>query len=525
MRYLIALTLLAACDELPQDNAGAVDTGMSELPTDQSPVVMASSPEWDGLLWYELDPAYTTNTLYARATAQLSLGCSGALVDDDILVTAAHCGGAPNTTMTATFGMYGYNSAFTEAKAEAREKLSNLGVRVSDVESRMQASNPGWTPAFVSQILDQTLSTYTCTFLNREGTRDVAYWRCNPNQVSWTEARVVPNYFASATFLPGHIWGHMNVSTGGFSDNQQIALASVNRTCTDPFNQALLSPGIVEDANDSCWGPYTNCFDTDVDMEPGSSGGPLFDRATNRLTGVLNGHYWWWFGNENDPCDRWTAATNMGSYIGTMVNTWVGAEPTGGGTPTGTWTAPTARVGGTTGTPHSFACPEGMLVAGVLGTTDPSWMVGNLGLICMPKRADTRLRYDRALVTTGGSIDIGLRTAVNTDLNTYLHEVRSTSTLTPGVQTVAMCPPGQFVQSIEAYTSTYTNRIETLNCATPDRTRTSRVRPFTENNRIGWTGAGTLQTGACAADSFWAGGTIQAGWLTDGFQGWCRRAQ
>jgi hypothetical protein len=427
--------------------------------------------------------------------------------------------------MTATFGMYGYDATFAEAKAEAREKLSNLGVRAADVEARSLATNPGWTPPQASQALDRSLTSFTCTFLNREGTRDVAFWRCNPNPVAWTESRVAPSYLASANILPGHIWGHMNTSTGGFSTNQSIALTSINRTCNDPLVQELLSPGIVEDANDSCWGPYTHCFDTNVDTERGSSGGPLFDRTTNRLTGVLNGQYWWGLGNPDNPCDRWSAATNMGSYLGPMVNTWVNAEPTGAGTAAGAWTAATARVGATTGTARTFSCPEGMLVAGVLGTTDPSWAIGNLGLICMPKRADGRLRYDRAVVTTGGSIDIGLRSAVNTDLNTYLHEVRSTSTLTPGVQTVAMCPPGQFVQSIQAYASTFTNRIDALTCATPDRTRTSRVQAFMENNRVGWSGSGTLQTAACASDSFWAGGTIRSGWLTDGFQGSCRRAQ
>jgi hypothetical protein len=501
MRFL-PLFLLFACEE-----------EADLLPGEQLPVVMSTSPEWDSILWWEAEPGYDVAARWARATGQLIIppdtdrSCSAALIDDDLLITAAHCGGDPGDVRTARFGRFG-EGVWSGGIPEAQQRAIRLGIPASVVIDDDPTNDP-------------TLSMFQCTYTTYDPGRDIMFWTCAPNTFTWTEQRRpagTPEYISRLQVLPGHIWGHLNLALSPPSENADIVLASVNHTCfTD--KQLLLSPG-RKLSSVSCWGPFSHCFRHDADSMGGSSGGPILERWSGDLFALATGEAPSLWTNEDDYCDYSSASYNIGSYLGPTAATLTAVEPGGGGTPIGPWTSTTWQFGTQGGVPHDFQCPAGMLVAGVVGTTtaSPQNYVGNLGFVCVPRRPDSRFRFDRSVVNTGGSVDVGFQVAINQDLNTFLHRVRSTSAASLGEPMMTLCPPGQFLRSVEGFGGQYAYRIDAIHCSDPTDTFQSRVPVFGSTGHIGWWPSGSAQTIGCPAGQLVAGGWIDSDWWTDGFQ-------
>lgn len=492
---------------------------VGELPLGDDPVpaVLWESPEWGPLTWWEDTPGYALSAAYARAVGtSMNTGCSGFLIEDDVFVTAHHClpTAGPGSTMVVTFGLYG-NGDYALGEADARRRVQRLGLPASGFLF------PGTSTTFL-----QALRTFTCDFGSNEFGLDTQYWRCRPNVFVWTETRTLDPFgphFRFADLLPGQIWGHYNVALGARPEGRPIVANSVNRVCLSSLTEVLIGPGTVDESD--VWCPdiegfdYRNsCFDFTGDTTGGSSGGPVVERDTGLAIGVISGGMNWALGDVNDPCDRWSAAINTAAYLGPELWTYIGDAPVS--PPIGGGATVTSQVGNRGGVEHNFQCPPGSLVAGLVGTTfhAPGNEVGDLGFVCVPRTGSTRLRFDRATVNTGGSQDVGFRVAVNEDLNTFLHETRSSSFASPGEPMLMMCPPGQFLVSVEAHAGTFTSRINTLVCQSLDGVQSTRVPVFGNTGHLGYWTTGWEQSATCPAGRFVAGGWIDAGWLTDGFQ-------
>jgi hypothetical protein len=510
MRFNLSLSmmLLAACGPEGSPGSRDADTGISSLPADQAPAVLRSSPEWDLLTSFDEHPVLGTGALYGRATARTSTStgrCSGSLIDDDIMITADHCGSGG--TMTAIFGEHGLdNWNHNRGINDARLRLRQMGV-----------------PLHVERgLADATLTDFTCSWESQDGSRDVAYWECPGNLITWTSGAETYRYLIK----PGHLWGHYNVRVGSRGEGRDVYAVSVNRTCAHSNLNTLLSPGEVDDRSDNCNSSHTGCFDVTADWTSGSSGGIIVDQTTHEAFGIINGHNWWWLGDPNDPCDRWSAANNTGSYIGSGIYDYLGEDADGAGWPVGNWVGSTGWVGATTGNRDDMFCPEDMMVAGVVGSTGDDGTVGNFGMVCVPHNAPDKLRMDRATVIAGGSLDTGFGLARNMDFNTYMHEVVSSNVPITGVQTLAMCPAGSFVYRIQAKTDRFVNSITRLYCQDPQDGKRVMVRlgdPWDGVGQIGTDETGSWAYAACPrTGSYLAGFRIHHGWLTDGFSGFCR---
>jgi hypothetical protein len=497
-----ALVLLAACASEAPEELATWDTATSMLPTEQAPAVLNDSPEWQLIRNFE-EGSFHTGVLYARATARTTTPngkrCSGFLVDDDILTTADHCG--TNGTTRAIFGEFGPSDGnYADGAFEARRRLKQLGV-----------------PTSVADSLDlRQLTEFTCNFQFQDGNRDVAYWECPGNDITFTIGSNTYSY----RIKPGHVWGHMNVGRGNRPDGRDVYALSVNARCGNDFMNTLLSPGDIEDSTDSCIGSYGSCFDLTTDWVGGSSGGAILDKTTHEVFGVVNGHTWWWFGDADDPCDRWDAAINTGSYIGSGVDTFLN-EPSNGWS-TGAWAGPTAWVGNTGGTRKYRYCPNGTLAAGIVGTSTDAGQVGNLGLICVPHNTPQALRMDRATVIAGGSIDVGFDAANNADWNTYMHEVLTDNSAELGVQTMAMCPAGSFIHRMQVGHSNFIDRVWRIHCKDPQNGKTTSVYVGGDIGTVGQVWNGQQSFPECPDGAYFAGLWVNSGWVTDGFSGYCR---
>lgn len=491
---LLAIALVA-CDE--------TTANLENLPVDQAPVVLSSSPEWDLMTSFESDPDLELGTHYGEATATLDNGwCSAGLIDDDILVTADQC--RKSGPMTAKFGEWGFsNTNHLRGINTAKQRLKQLGV-----------------PATVVDNLNVDLMReFSCTFQSQDGTADVAYYECLGNDISWTANG---NTF-SFRIKPGHLWGHYNVDVTPRL-RTDVYMLSVANTCAHPLQDTLLSPGDQTSTSTGCnTSGHTDCFNHDLDSIGGTAGGVIVDGSNHKVYGVHNGYYSWQIGDPNNPCQQFWWATNTGSYMGSGAATFTNEDASGGGWSLGDFSASAGWVGGSGGNLSETQCLGDRMAAGIVGSTSASGTVGNFGLICAPHRPSTELRLDRSRVIAGGSLDVGLGAAQHEDWNTYMNEVRTDTTTTgDNRQIMAMCPAGSFIWQIRTKAGAVVDKIVGIDCEDPQTNVLSSIDLDGGTGLIGTSSGGTSQSTTCPFPEYVSGLHIRAGHMTDGFKAMCR---
>ncbi|MEZ4467237.1 MAG: hypothetical protein R3F60_20900 [bacterium] len=503
MRMVILFPLMAlavACgdelgDELGDPAFGDADTGVAASPIEAAaqPLILGQR-DWLPLTDFDgLDLDGTIGT-YGRATARIGT-CSAGLISDDVLVGARHdsCG----VSTDAHFGWFGDPSGdFSIADAEARRRLRQIGV-----------------PESVVQRLDpSTWRDWTCPTASVEAGRDIRYMRCEPKLLEWDEAHQNSRVHLRFHLKPGHIWGFLEVERGERADRTSLRVLSINRRWSNTPLAILVSGGRVIDRNNACNQDWNHCFEHGADTLGGSSGGPILDTYQARMFGVHSGGYEGLFRTEN-----------RASYLGDGVTRYL-TEARDGGWPTGAGAGQTPTAGGAGGQRVWRACPQGMMAAGVVGTTSAQGYVGNFGLVCVPHGERTDYRLDRAYVVAGGSWDTGAHEAQNYPLNQYLHEFRSDSQPgRNGTQAMALCPPAFYIRSLTVRAGTYVDNVLSMTCADPQTGALAhRNVTIDPESLIGRSPGGAMQTLACPDGSYAHGIVDRVGALTDAIALLCR---
>jgi V8-like Glu-specific endopeptidase len=498
-------------DELDPDEPGEmsdIDGLAGGADPDVEPIICGSE-NWNSLSYFQSNSTYRIGSQYGKAIGQ-GVGCSVALYSADKFLTADHCGGGEGTF---TFGLY------PGSQADALNRLRDLGASPSAIQ-------------YASAYPDK-LSKFTCYFYETydwsgSGGYDVARWTC-----SWNN---IPGF---GYIGPGDIWGYVETAPGNRSEGTDVYVVGYNdASYLSP--QLLLSPGgDVEDSVDSCVAtePYDRCFEHDGDTLGGSSGGPIFDRGTHRVFGLVHGHYDADTIGQND-CGT-ILATNYGGYLPAKSN-YEHTPLTPNPLP-GSGYEFSNYVGGQGGSASFALCPEDYLAAGVVGTTYP-WdpvndgRVGNFGLVCVPHMTlaasfgQSMREVESWLVAVGGSYDTTIGGGTF-PFNEYIHEeldlYQDGGALNPfseQQQSLTMCAPGEYITGIKVREGSTINSIIELQCSKPGLTGGGIRAPRVP---IGTRSSGSIDTTLCPdvngnpSTAAW-GLYVKSGWLTDGFRLVCR---
>lgn len=534
MRSTIALIALAcaACDVDPAPDhadggvaaATALWTELTTAADDPAPrddglatredALICWDEDWRPLHDFQFNASYRVGAQFGTGVAKVlntdDKRCTGFLYDDRYLATAEHCRHGTNA-ITAQFGR------FPGAREWAIDRLQDLGMDAPLARGLREDDLFNWT-CWYRQHYD--LAWY--------GDRDLAVYECgskNFPQIGWLK--------------PGQLWDHLEVAPGRRDEGRGVYVVSDNhREDSDDPTALRLSPGgeVTDRYDDDCYptSGHDNCFEHDADTLGGSSGGPIFDRTSNRVFGVVMGHY-----GVTNHCD--ISAANYGTYLVSEDQL-----PTRGHTPDRLPGNPDAAVspwiGGVGGTLRSYQCPEGQLAIGVVGTSYPfddagDARVGNFGLVCAPfDHGDDLLDRPTHLwtVVAGGSIDTGFQTGVF-DYNTYLNEVLDLNgddgNLAPFAdqrQSVTICKPGEYVTGAAIKAGRYIDEIEYIECQRTDgrgfqarfprKPLGSRDAARTQYIRCPHSG----DDGPITPHRAIRGLFIRSGWLTDGMQFYCQ---
>jgi len=529
---LIALASVVGCTEADLEETAFEQSGGSDL-SSQSQEIILGEADWAPISEFQDDPVYWVGTRYGRAAAKLpQVGCSGFLIDDEVIVTAEHCN-QNGSTSNASFGRIGETAGETAgAIADARQRLIDIGVPSSTANSLSQWVFTNWNCA---RRYDQTDDA------------DVDYWWCDPNRVTWTESS--GGIYAQTIQLdlyPGHVWGHMNIRVGERPEDREMYVLSVNDRAPDSAENVLLSPnGWVSDEEGTCfdwdpWNPNNNdhCFHYGgSDTRCGSSGGALIDATDHTVFGVVEGHFTWanLAGERGCSYDTyydssWWPNGNIGSYINNQSDQYVegGTSAYSLGRDSSQYTR---WLGGWGGNYRSLECPSNMLAAGVIGTTnDATDAVGSFGLVCVPHNTPLRYQLDRSRVILAGGRDTNFTMAYGDldsgDLNRFMNETASTEMrddsgfLPPEM---VMCPPGYFITDLYATYDRSVHRVYRINCEDPQTG--NRTMRSVSNGRIGGSRSGRYERyggASCSDGTYFNGLQIRSGYWVDGFRPTCR---
>ncbi len=517
---LLLLTLLAACEQ------GELDS----LPIDQAAVVIDDTDDWDMLLNWEAISGDEINELYARATVRSVSGgtCAGALIDDDVFMTAEHCHQGNATSTLAVFGYYGAagDGDTSTGESEARHRLAQFGVPASVADD-------------VVAVPWDDLRIFDCSKDHEVPNRDVAFWMCDPNPITFDLDGTTVTY----DLYPGHVWGHYNVSEQTPDVASRVLEMSVSRICESGTEQSsrnlVMGYGDFLAASETCavssssgaWQTLTDCFRVSNDHTGGASGGPIVDPVDHTIFGVVNGQNIpsGSPGFYDDACNDvdLTGSGGLGPFghnIGAYVDdadaeAYTDRVPTGEGT--GADTVLTGLMGTIVGGRLFAECPDDMLAAGIVGTTASSDRVGSFGLVCLHDDGEDNIQLDRAVVLSYGAADTGLLWPPEHDLNTFWHEALSSVDDRP--HTLAMCPPGFFLRGLMGRAANRVRKITDLACENP-LTGQQYFTPV-QGSTTGWIGkasGGTSQFIYCPPGEYLAGMDVYAPGPTAGIQGYCR---
>lgn len=333
--------------------------------------------------------------------------------------------------------------------------------------------------------------------------RDQAVLRC---QETTTANAVVPI---------GAIYGHVETQILPFSENSSAALVAVNQSIIQTSKQNLWSNATITDTNviTPCGG-WSGVFEHTGYVAPGSSGAPVFNKASQAARGVHRGKCTGVSNNNNgtlfppqlsDYRDITPIQQTLTKDTSNRNSSWVGNI-----------------FGGVEG---ELNCPANYAVVGLIGdsyehATYADGNLGTLGIICAPYWVQTsatpRLQTTNYTVHTKGSYNNNFQ-AYSGDYNYFkLHN--------PFINELH-CEPGQYLRGARInkdLTNNKINHIEAIFCKKPNvGTLYSRdnVRPDNKMGRLtGGSASSTLCTYPIKAAT---GMKVRSGWYTDAFAFLC----
>ncbi len=473
----INVGLVCALSALTCACAAQVEEGEQSLSDSEQDVVF-NDPEWDRITAFDADPTQHVIAGYGRASARTSLGCSGVLISDDVLLSSTTCRGIPPsptapTTLSAVFGRYGdAPTDFSRGIAEGRKRFeTHFGITAA--ESR-------------SAVPDGSLTRFTCSLVDSELTSlagngaAIDIWRCASNDFTLnTQPFGRPRTFR---ILPGQVWGHMNTAFNpihaGKPLGQAVTATSDGRPAHFPGTTAVvLSP------NGSFYGGSAppEFGVTGADWRCGSEGGGIFSTSRAALFGIISGEktpFW------NPACSAspipddpitWQFGHNLGNYLGSLSalfeaeSNFPSTDPINGSS-----IHLAAAVGPNSGSSRTVLCPTNFALAGFVSTSNSVTFenaMANFGGVCLPYERVRPLgiterpsspQIDSAQVSVFGST--GLPVVRGADYNTYIHE-SLTAPSANATQKVVMCPPGSYVSGITLRSDTVLRSMPSIECS------------------------------------------------------------
>lgn len=492
---LIVAVGMAGCLGVPEET----DTDWTA-----QPVVFSSSPGWGPIAQVADDPRWRMAHAYGRAVARLAQSsgplCSGAMVSSSLMLTAQHCVPRDVAWTSVEFGLLGATAAEqAAARVRARTRLMQLGVPYNDEPS----------------VPDARIFRAGGLVEAREPGRDVALVSIG--------AVVADIHLDDGSNLQvqipmGDIWGRVPVREYAPAPGRPGYALSVNQACGQTDPNVLLSPGATR-ASTGCLPGFAECFDTNADLLPGSSGGPFFDETLQQVIGVNHAEP---FRASACSVSSSTTAGNTIARIGATVLAETRSQPPGGWADDLRVSNPTAWAGGTGGTAHVEPCHPGMLVRGLVGSTSPTGYVGNLGIVCAPRVGGVLRGLHSAVVFAPGSFDTDFATRRGQPFHEYFASVRTTTGPVVGEQTLALCPEGMFLRGLHLRAAGAVDRVLALECALRSNYTRTLTLPVQEHvGYLGTSSGGQARVLRCGPGAFVSGMTIRAGWHTDAFQLHC----
>lgn len=317
---------------------------------------------------------------------------------------------------------------------------------------------------------------------------------------------------ANAIVPVGAFWGHVETQILPFSQGEAIAGVSVNERTFEDNLKTLWSGSTIGDTSivTPCEG-LDALFEHSADMLPGSSGAPIFSKASKAVRGVNKG-----------TCIDWTV--NVGTLFPPALSTYRDISPTIQTLTKSTSGRDTAWVGNTSGgVAGELNCPANYAVVGVIGDTyeHPTYVDGNIGtfgIICAPywvqSGATPRIQTTNYTVHTKGSY--------NNNFVAYSGDYNKFKLDNPFINELH-CAPGQYVAGANVYVdaSNKINRLSAIRCKSPGANGVLTRYNTHASNAIGRLSGGSYQSTYCSSGKASTGMKVRAGWYTDAFSFMC----
>lgn len=431
---------------------------------DDQSVIFTPGETWAGPSQFSNDENHRSGVSYAMATANITTGtglCSAFLIGPSKLVTADHC--LPKNAPLDYEVKLGFGRVRNEGYLHLLTTLNlfyDLGYRGN---------------AQVSLAVDFARNGveehWYCNLVDRDGNRDIAYFECPPKLV------MGPSGSGYAVLYPGDLFGHLDPVATNPGNDVPVYYLTVNRRLSDSNpRRILLSPnGRVQNrgATPCASGYSSHCTGTQgADLLPGSSGGAVLLRSSNKVFGVSSLHRWTGGGNSYSRTPRchtgflcWPNKNMFARFTAKVYEEQFLASISSLTTHTSYTTTPMLGVGGSSY--HELSCAANEAVVGLIGSTytDSSTneaRLANLGVICGPVTGspDTLAIWQSTnfFVQTGGSLDTKYYATPNATSNDRARWNRYRRTIFSNQgsgssyvkeQETLLCPPSMALTEIE----------------------------------------------------------------------------